>query len=61
MLRMDIHEIIQTFGTIAATSRALGVSRQSIYNWINGKRKMTKLRADDLKKALVKHTRASVA
>ena len=58
---MEIHEIISVFGTIAATSRALGVSRQSIYNWLQGKRKMTKLRTDDLKKAIKKHTRASVA
>jgi len=58
---MDIHQVISVFGTIAGTARALGVSRQTIYNWINGRKKITELRRQDIEIRLGKHTRASVA
>jgi plasmid maintenance system antidote protein VapI len=58
---MDIHQVISCFGTIASTARALGVSRQTIYNWINGRKKITELRRQDIEIRLGKHTRASVA
>jgi len=58
---MDIHQIIAGFGTIAGTARALGVSRQTIYNWINGRRKITELRRQDIEIRLKKHTPPSVA
>ena len=58
---MDIHQVISFFGTIAGTARALGVSRQTIYNWINGRKKITELRRQDIEIRLGKHTRASVA
>lgn len=58
---MDIHSIISGFGTIAATARALGVSRQTIYNWINGRKKITELRRQDIEIRVGKRTPASVA
>jgi plasmid maintenance system antidote protein VapI len=58
---MDIHQVISTFGTIAATARALGVSRQTIYNWINGRKKITELRKQDIEIRLGKRTPAAVA
>jgi len=58
---MDIHSIISGFGTIANTARALGVSRQTIYNWINGRKKITELRRQDIEIRVRKRTPASVA
>ena len=31
---MSIEQIIKHFGGIAQAARALGVSRQSVYNWL---------------------------
>jgi transposase-like protein len=58
---MEIMQIVNHFGTISRTARALGVSRQTVYNWLHGRRKLTALRRQDIEIRMGKQTPASVA
>lgn len=46
---MTIHELVEAFGGAAAMADVLGVTRQSVYNW---------LRAGDMPEARRRHAEA---
>jgi len=58
---MEIQQIIAHFGNISRAARGLGVSRQTIYNWINGRKRLTDMRRRDIEMRMGKQTPASVA
>jgi hypothetical protein len=43
---MDAKQLIERFGSVTAAAKALGVTRQTIYNWLD--RGITELRRLDI-------------
>ena len=60
-MTVDIKAIVSFFGNVTATARELEVSRQTVHNWLAGRRRIGRLRAQDIAIRMAKHPRGSAA
>lgn len=40
---MDVSKLIEEFGSASEFARAMGVSRQAVHNWMEGKSRMSRI------------------